>query len=339
MATFGRSFLQSATQPAYMQGLFTAAAGLGSMPRRRREEEEKQERLGMLRSLSPLDAAQYRIDTAKTEQELLAGQQALQTAKTAEREDLMRRGGESINAMVGMLITETDPARVNMIEKGIREVAGRSGRNVAAIENQLVNIRRQKTTEAQEQEYNTFFDTYVPDDKKEEYRGLTKAQILSKLDAERDVNKAKEWANWRTSNKITNENRQEAINLAVEVFGSRAAEEVASLEANQLNAELKGRKKKVRVAYQGQGDPWLGEEGKIQTKDQEITLDENGQVPQRFKDMWEDTAVSVIGIDFDYTWPPAPPLKQTPPPPSSPTPPAGGAALTPRQLRELQGKK
>jgi len=40
MATFGRSFLQSATQPAYMQGLFTAAAGLGSMPRRRREEAE-----------------------------------------------------------------------------------------------------------------------------------------------------------------------------------------------------------------------------------------------------------------------------------------------------------
>lgn len=336
MATFGRSFLQSATQPAYLEGLFTAAAGLGSAPRRRREEEERQERLGMLRSLSPLDAAQYRIDTAKTEQELLAGQQALQTAKTAEREDLMRKGGESINAMVNMLITETDPARINMIEKGIREVAGRSGRNVAAIENQLVNIRRQKTTEAQEQEYNTFFDTYVPDDKKEEYRGLTKAQILSKLDAERDVNKAKEWATWRTNNKITNENRQEAINLAVEVFGSRAAEEVASLEANQLNAELRGRKKKVIVTYQGDGDPLLGIPGKMKTKTQDITLDENGKVPERFEDMWQDTATSVTGIDFDYVWgpDPIPPLTTPTTSPAQPT----GSALTPRQLREQQGK-
>lgn len=40
MARFGRSFLQAATQPAYMQGLFTAAQQIGGVPRRRREEAE-----------------------------------------------------------------------------------------------------------------------------------------------------------------------------------------------------------------------------------------------------------------------------------------------------------
>jgi len=40
MATFGKDFVRSATQPAYLQGLFTAAQGLGSAPRRRREEAE-----------------------------------------------------------------------------------------------------------------------------------------------------------------------------------------------------------------------------------------------------------------------------------------------------------
>lgn len=40
MATFGKDFVKSATQPAYLQGLFTAAQGLGSAPRRRREEAE-----------------------------------------------------------------------------------------------------------------------------------------------------------------------------------------------------------------------------------------------------------------------------------------------------------
>ena len=40
MATFGKDFVRSATQPAYLQGLFTAAQGLGSAPRRRREERQ-----------------------------------------------------------------------------------------------------------------------------------------------------------------------------------------------------------------------------------------------------------------------------------------------------------
>lgn len=40
MARFGRDFVRAATQPAFTQGLFTAAAGLGGMPRRRREEAE-----------------------------------------------------------------------------------------------------------------------------------------------------------------------------------------------------------------------------------------------------------------------------------------------------------
>ena len=48
MARFGRSFLQAATQPAYTQGLFTAAQQLGSLPGRRRMQEQ-------LASATPLE--------------------------------------------------------------------------------------------------------------------------------------------------------------------------------------------------------------------------------------------------------------------------------------------
>ena len=41
MARFGRSFLQAATQPAYTQGLFTAAQQIGAAPGRRRAAEEE----------------------------------------------------------------------------------------------------------------------------------------------------------------------------------------------------------------------------------------------------------------------------------------------------------
>lgn len=41
MARFGESFIQGLINPTYQQGLFTAAQGAGSFPRRQREAEEK----------------------------------------------------------------------------------------------------------------------------------------------------------------------------------------------------------------------------------------------------------------------------------------------------------
>ena len=40
MAKFSQAFLQSMTQPAYQEGLFTAARNLGGLPGRIREEQE-----------------------------------------------------------------------------------------------------------------------------------------------------------------------------------------------------------------------------------------------------------------------------------------------------------
>ena len=57
MATFGRDFVRAATQPAYLQGLFTAAQQVGAAPARRREAQKEAERKtreqGMLSGLIP----------------------------------------------------------------------------------------------------------------------------------------------------------------------------------------------------------------------------------------------------------------------------------------------
>ena len=47
MARFGRDFVRAATQPAFTQGLFTAAQQIGSAPARRREEQQKQAEKGL----------------------------------------------------------------------------------------------------------------------------------------------------------------------------------------------------------------------------------------------------------------------------------------------------
>ena len=43
MARFGRDFVRAATQPAYTQGLFTAARQLGEMPGLMRQEQERKQ--------------------------------------------------------------------------------------------------------------------------------------------------------------------------------------------------------------------------------------------------------------------------------------------------------
>ena len=75
MATFGRDFVRAATQPAYTQGLFTAAAGLGSAPRRRREEAK----LEQYKKLDPLQRIEYAIANATTAEQV----QQAEAAKTA----------------------------------------------------------------------------------------------------------------------------------------------------------------------------------------------------------------------------------------------------------------
>ena len=117
MATFGRDFVRAATQPAYTQGLFTAAAGLGSAPRRRREEEEKRKRMGMLRGMGAVERAEYMADIAETPDQLmqataakdeamrqsaLTSLQGLEAARQAAKTDVEKQRIESIMSRVAV---------------------------------------------------------------------------------------------------------------------------------------------------------------------------------------------------------------------------------------------
>ena len=53
MARFGRSFLQAATQPAYLGGLFTASQGIGQLPANIRAEKKKEAENAKLAGFDP----------------------------------------------------------------------------------------------------------------------------------------------------------------------------------------------------------------------------------------------------------------------------------------------
>jgi len=88
MAKFSQAFLQSMTQPAYQEGLFTAARSLGGLPGRIREEQRNQAEIQEFRGMTPDQQFDFLELKAKTPQEILQVQgmrtEAAQTKIRAE---------------------------------------------------------------------------------------------------------------------------------------------------------------------------------------------------------------------------------------------------------------
>jgi hypothetical protein len=308
MAKFSQTFLQGLLQPSYQQGLFTAAEKAGQLPGQLQQQKVQQQQMQALRSMTPEQRAQFAMQTAQTPQQINAAQQQLTVAQQASAEKAKKEAVAQLNTKYQEYIQETDPDRINKLEQEIRGLATAAGRDVTAVENQLQSVRSRKATESTKEQFETFFNKYVPEDKKEEYRGLTQAQIIKQLDDDADVEEAREWAKWLNKNTIADGNRQQAIDLAVKAFGSKAASEVARAEANQLSKtkEAKAeRKRTLLVTYQGKQDEFsFGPAPTKKPTKLEIYLDKDGNVPDRIINMLNDTATSAIGQDFEYVWSP-----------------------------------
>lgn len=328
MAKFSQTFLQGLLQPSYQQGLFTAAQRAGQLPGQLQQQQIQQQQMQALRNATPMQRAQYAMQTAQSPAQIAAAQKQMDAAQASIDAGRKAEAVAELNKLYQQYITETNPEKIASLEGRIRSLAPVAGRDVTAVENQLQAIRSRKATQATEEQFQTFFDKYVPDDKKEEWRGLTQAQIQDRLDEMADLEKARDWANWLGKNTITDGNRQEAINLAVQAFGASAAEQVAKAEASQYKKtkEAKeGRKRTLLVTYQGKQEDIEGLSnlfGPAPTKKPtklEIYLDKEGNVPERILNMLSDTAISAVGQDFDYTWPPKVPQRNVPPPPPTST--------------------
>ena len=341
MAKFSQTFLQGLLQPSYQQGLFTAAKQAAQLPGQLQQQQAQQQQMQALRNATPMQRAQVAMQTAKTPAQINAAQAQMDAAKKSIADTQKAEATAELNKLYQQYITETDPEKIASLESRILSLATPSGRDVTAVENQLQAVRSRKKTKEADEQFQTFFDKYVPENRKEEYRGLTQAQILTRLDEDADVEEAREWAKWLNKNTITDGNRQEAIDLAVQAFGSKAAAEVARAEASQLSKTKEAkteRKRTLLVTYQGRQDPMLAAMGQpapsAKPTKLEIYLDKDGNVPERVLNMLNDTAISAIGQDFEYVWSPRR-VPERDVPPSPPTPPPTGTVPT---LNQLMGR-
>tara|TARA_E500000318_G_scaffold2015_1_gene2660 strand:- start:2315 stop:3652 length:1338 start_codon:yes stop_codon:yes gene_type:complete len=119
MARFGRDFVRAATQPAYLQGLFTAAQQVGAAPRRRRaaaeEERKREEEKARLRGVTgglfgleqaitqgvdPSDAIGSLVASGATPEQIEAAQERGRAAKKrTEEEARLGREKEAIKRL------------------------------------------------------------------------------------------------------------------------------------------------------------------------------------------------------------------------------------------------
>jgi hypothetical protein len=310
MATFGKQFLQQMANPSFGKGLFTAAEQIGAAPRRRREEEERQERLGMLRSLSPVDAAQYRIDTAKTEQELLAGQQALQAAQTAGREKAKRKQ-----------LADQEQARVdyfNALGEDYIELY-----NMGVSTSDILNQRKEdQVIEGKKRlgEVLNYEDSVIS--------SMTVPQILS------EVNKLKQpgpeaikaYATFIGNNKgqITEDNYQKAIDLAVQAHGVEGISKVNSMYTKSLERTEKAKNNKIVEAQVVLNDGLSIQDfsGTTNISKVKVAIDDNGKLTPESEAYLFNVASSAYIPAINYNWKPKENNKdnnKTPTDPNDPT--------------------
>ena len=124
MAKFGQGFIQSLTQPGYSQGLFNLGTALGQAPALAAEKREREGMLAQLKDMTPLETADYMIGKAKTPEQMMA-------ANTARDSALKTSGVQSIDVMQQQLLTETDPVRMQELEKAMVAVGKQTGNDVS----------------------------------------------------------------------------------------------------------------------------------------------------------------------------------------------------------------
>lgn len=128
MARFAESFIQGLMNPTYQQGLFTAAQGAGSFPRRQREAEQFKQltsgasvaggssamsRINQLQQLAMQAARQG--DTAKASAYTAAAKQLQTTIKT--------QGANDIANLMQQIQTSVDPVFIKETQRQIMELA------------------------------------------------------------------------------------------------------------------------------------------------------------------------------------------------------------------------
>ena len=137
MAKFSQAFLQGLLQPSYQQGLFEAAKGLGQTPAIMNLQRQEREDLARMKTMSPVEQADFMVSRAKTPEQLQAatalkttavrgaGQESL--ALLQQRMNDAQRRMSEFSAVGNVSQTEAIKAEMQQLEDAMVSVARQTG--------------------------------------------------------------------------------------------------------------------------------------------------------------------------------------------------------------------
>lgn len=313
MATFGKQFLQQMAQPSFGKGLFTAAQQIGAAPMQRKQLEA-------YRNMTPQQQIAYDKANAKTTKEVQAVQQRERALLQQTRADNAYNAQQKINGLVGQLsgIDPSDPMYTT-IENQILTQAEAGGLNTASQQNVLTSLRNQRTSAAEKESLNKFINTIVPENLRDQARGMSKAGIVSLMNAEAEKNRkagaAKDWNTFLTDNPVIDaSNEEEARQLAINAYGARGVEVVARVKVTrqaERDAARESRKRVLSVRWKSDSGAMPSLYGGATTRlsDFTIYLDEDGNIPKdtlETIEQYTDYAVSKDPTRFTFNYVPDP---------------------------------
>jgi len=118
MARFGQSFINQLTNPSYSQGMFNLGATIGSAPAIAAEKERQQSVMEELRSMDPLQTADYLIGEARTPEQLLK-------AKEYKSNVQNKIGASEIDRQLAIIKGSSDPKQIMAAQEKLN-AAGRT---------------------------------------------------------------------------------------------------------------------------------------------------------------------------------------------------------------------
>ena len=309
MATFGKQFLQQMAQPSFGKGLFTTAQQIGAAPAQRKQLEA-------YRKMTPQQQLAYDKANARTTKEVQAVQQRERALIQQTRADNAYNSQQKINGLVGQLsgIDPSDPMYTT-IENQILTQAEAGGLNTASQQNVLTSLRNQRTSSAEQEALNEYIDTMVPENLREQARGMSKAGVNALVNSEAEKNRkagaAKDWNTFLTDNPVIDaSNEEEARQLAINAYGARGVEVVARVKVTrqaERDAARESRKRVLSVRWKSDSGaaPSLYGGATTRLSDFTIYLDEDGNIPKDTRETIEqytDYAVSKDPTRFTYNY-------------------------------------
>jgi hypothetical protein len=290
MARISEQVLAGLARPAFAQGMFDLGAAIGQAPGMFIRQQKQEEQLSKLKTLSPLERAQYALQTAKTSQEINAAQQNINRILESQRVAAERAAAEEREKMKIEVFKGMGNEYLDLYTIGVSE-------------EEIVKRHREVGQQETKQSYGKVLG--LPEDV---VNALTMEQVIDRVEAQKTEEGKDNFVKFMKTTKgsITEENYEEAVELAVSANGVQGIQQINNMYKETLARQAKAKNERlvdanISLKTEMQGTSFFGSPSLTRVK---VALDENGNLTPESTAYLNKVATSAFIPAANINWPP-----------------------------------